>query len=215
MGTFLRYRRSPPCISPQLPLSPLIGMRQNLPRERRNQVDTNYPKKIKRRFAPHRGTPTLSHHRWATPPSPAGINPPALVGFYLSHSGMSHKAHAVNFDKIPKNTIKLDKFTGFFDKKRAREISVKHCNSMVTDMNLSAGDSGKRQKNFGAPHLPAFGMKQAGFPAFPRKKAQPRVTGRSSTAGLPSRAAPRRRRRCPLPHSPARRPSAGPATRRS
>lgn len=55
-----------PRISPYLPLSPLIAMRQNLIRESRNQVDTNYTKMGKRRFAPHRVAPAPSHRR-ATP----------------------------------------------------------------------------------------------------------------------------------------------------
>ena len=38
-------------------------------------------------------------------------------------------------------------------------------------MNLSAVDSNMTKKFPGAPHLPAFGMKQAGFPAIARKRA--------------------------------------------
>ena len=58
------------------------------------------------------------------------------------------KNRAMNFDKIPNNSINIDKLTGFFDKNSAREIIVKHCNSMVINTNLSAGDSNMAAKFF-------------------------------------------------------------------
>ena len=65
----------------------------------------------------------------------------------------------VNFDKMLNNSIKSDKFTGFFDKKSARAISVMHCNSTVINMNLSADDSNMSTKYFQASHFPAFAMR--------------------------------------------------------
>ncbi|MCE2452587.1 MAG: hypothetical protein J4F48_07055 [Nitrospinae bacterium] len=91
----------------------------------------------------------------------------------------------MNFDKIPNNSINIDKFTGFFDKNSAREISVKHCNSMVINTNLSAGDSNITGKFSQAPHLPVFQVNWAGLPASPRNRVRLRITGQSSTAGPP------------------------------
>ncbi len=58
------------------------------------------------------------------------------------------KVRAMNFDKIVKNPVNIDKFTMFFDKKLARKIIVKHCNQTIINMNLSAVDSNKRQKKY-------------------------------------------------------------------
>ena len=167
-------------------------MRQNLPRERRNQMGTNYAKKGERRSAPHRGTPAPSH-RPAVPLSP--------IGMAHSRPGTSRKERAVNFGKILNNSIKLDKFTGFFDKFLKIIFSVNGCNSNVYCKNMSGEHSSlATKKSFSPPtHLPATARKS--------------ITGQSSKAGPPSRAAPRRRRRCPLPRSPAHRPSARPGTR--
>ena len=102
----------------------------------------------------------------------------------LSRTGMAHsrpgtnrKERAVNFDTIRNNPVNIDKFTGFFDKISAPDISVTHCNSTVISTNLSADDSNMTEKNFPAPHLPAFGMKWAGLPAYPRNRVQYRITG--------------------------------------
>ena len=109
-------------------------------------MDTSHARKGKRQSSPIEEN-GLSP-RQSTPLSSAGINPPALVGLYLSRSGMNREGRVVNFDKILKNSINTDKFTGFFDKKSAREIIVKHCNSTIINMNLSAGDSNMTGKFF-------------------------------------------------------------------
>jgi len=102
----------------------------------------------------------------------------------LSRTGMAHsrpgtnrKERAVNFDTIRNNPVNSDKFTGFFDKISVPDISVTHCNSTDTNMNLSADDSNMTEKIFKAPHLPAFGMKWACLPAYPRNRVQHRITG--------------------------------------
>ena len=118
-------------------------------------MDAEHTKKRKRRFAPHRGTPAPSH-LWAASLSPAGINPPALVGFYLSRSGMSRNGRAMNFDKIPKNSINIAKFTGFFDKLLKIIFPVNDCNSKVYLENMSDAHSDPAAKKISSPaHFPA------------------------------------------------------------
>ncbi len=97
--------------------------------------------------------------------------------------------HAVNFDKLVKNTINLDKFTGFFDKKRARETSASHCNKRDMDTNLSAGDSNTESKKFSSG---AFARICAEL------SASPRISAQFGASALPARAVPER----PLPSLP-------------
>ena len=136
-------------------IAPFSGCAR-IPRKERKgdvQVDTGDTGIGKRRTSPERGRRSTSH-REEIPPSPGGINPPALAGANLSRSETNRKDRAVNFDKIPNNSINIDKFTGFFDKKRARENSVRDCNIVTYKIYLSGGDSDMTAKILHAPHLP-------------------------------------------------------------
>jgi len=77
-------------------------------------MDARNPEKGKRRQAPHQGRPAGSVR-------PAILLP--VLGTALSRPGTGREERAGNFDKIPNNTINIDKFTGYFDKKRKRKIS--------------------------------------------------------------------------------------------
>ena len=99
------------------------------------------------------------------------------------------KSRAMNFDKIPNNSIRLDKFTGFFDKKMTRKYIVNTCNVMTYITNLSTDDSNLTAKFFQASHLPAFQVNWAGLPAYPRNC--PQEHHGSILEGRPSHASPR------------------------
>ena len=60
--------------------------------------------------------------------------------------------------ELPKNSINIDKFTGFFGKKRNGEAIASYCNIKKMDTYLSMRRSNKTAKNFKPPHLPAFSM---------------------------------------------------------
>ena len=60
--------------------------------------------------------------------------------------------------QIIKFNENIDKFTGFFDKKRAEKFLVTYCNIMIIDKYMSANRSDKATKFFQPPHLPAFTM---------------------------------------------------------
>ena len=83
-------------------------------------MNTGYSRKGNRQSSPHQGR-LASSPRQAIPPTPVEIDSPRLGLKYA-------KGCAMNFDKIVKNSVNIDKFTMFFDKKLAREIIVKHCN---------------------------------------------------------------------------------------
>ena len=161
-------------------------------KERRGDVlmDERNPSKGKRRPAPHQGRPADSV-RPATLLPAIGINPPALVGFYLLRPGTEREGRAANFDKIPKNKINIAKFTGFFDKKRKRENIATRCNKTIYFIYLSRGDSKTATNFFHAPQLPAFAMNCAALPAFARNRPQEGPAGRRGEAktrrGLPLR----------------------------
>ena len=101
-------------------------------------------KRGKRRQAPHQGRPAGSVR-------PAILLP--ALGTALSRPGNDSGERAGNFDKIPNNTINIDKFTGIFDKKRKRDNIVTHCNEMICFIYPSAGDSNMSANFFRAPHL--------------------------------------------------------------
>jgi len=107
-------------------------------------MDARNPEKGKRRQAPHQGRPAGSVR-------PAILLP--ALGTALSRPGTGREERAGNFDKIPNNTINIDKFTGFFDKKRKRKNIVTHCNKMICFIYPSAGDSNMSANFFRAPHL--------------------------------------------------------------
>ncbi len=71
--------------------------------------------------------------------------------------------------ELPKNSINIDKFTGFFDKKPYGKIIESYCNIKKIDTYLSMRRSNKAAKNFKPPHLPAFTVNGARLGAFPRK----------------------------------------------
>ena len=129
-------------------------------RERRRGdvlMETGHAGKGKRRPAPGQGRPAGSVRPVTLLPA-VGINPPALVGFCLSRPGTEREGRAANFDKIRKNTINFDKFTGFFYKIRKRKNSAKHYNTMVYFIYLSGSDSNTVANFFRGPHFPAFAM---------------------------------------------------------
>ena len=80
-------------------------------------MNTGYSRKGNWQSSPHQGR-LASSPRQAIPPSPVGIA--------LSRSGMNRKGCAMNFDKIVKNPVNIDKFTMFFDKILAGKISVRY-----------------------------------------------------------------------------------------
>ena len=61
--------------------------------------------------------------------------------------------------ELPKNSINIDKFTGFFNKKRNGETLVNHCNISILCAYLSMRRSNKALENTGTAHLPAFAMR--------------------------------------------------------
>ena len=127
-------------------------------RERRRGgvlMETGHAKKGKRRSAPDRGR-SAGSVRPATLFPAVGMNPPALVGFYLSRPETEREGRAGNFDKIPKNTINIDKLTGFFDKKRKRENIANRCNKTTCFTYLSRGDSNTAANFFHARICPHF-----------------------------------------------------------
>ena len=77
--------------------------------------------------------------------------------------------------ELLKNSIKLDKFTGFFDKKRNGETLSNHCNILSLCEYRSVRRSNKAAKKSKPPHLPAFAMNRARLRAFPRKFSIPRI----------------------------------------
>ena len=114
--------RNSPRISAHLRLPPRIGMRQNLPQTARRgdvQVETGHAKMGKRRYAPRPGRPAGSVQ-------PATLLPAA--GSALSRPGTNREGRAGNFDKIPNNSVKSDKFTGFFDKFLKAKYPITYCN---------------------------------------------------------------------------------------
>ncbi len=145
-------------------------------------MDARNAKKGKRRPAPHQGRPAGSV-RAATLLK--------AIRTALSRPGTDREECAANFGKIPKNTKNIDKFTGFFDKKRKRENIATHCNKMTCFIYLSAGDSNMSAIFFRAPQLPAFAMNCAALPAFARNRPQEGSAGRRGEAkirrGLPLR----------------------------
>ena len=70
-------------------------------------METGHAKKERRRPAP-------CHRRPAGSARPAILLP--VVGAAPSRPGAERAGRAANFDKIPINSINLDKFTWFFDK---------------------------------------------------------------------------------------------------
>ena len=70
-------------------------------------MKTGHAKKGKRRPAPRHRRPSVSVR-------PATLLP--ALGTVLSRPGTDREGLAGNFDKIPKNSINIAKFTGFFDK---------------------------------------------------------------------------------------------------
>ena len=95
-------------------------------------METGHAEKGKRRSSPDRGRPAGSVR-------PAILLP--ATGTALLRSGTRREERAANFDKIPNNSINIDKFTGFFGKKRKRERIANNCNIMAYLAYLSAGDS--------------------------------------------------------------------------
>ena len=71
----------------------------------------------------------------------------------LPRAGAPAQERAVNFDKIPENCIKLDKFTGFFDKFPKGEYPVNYCNKKSYDTNLSVPHSDTGRKSFSLPRI--------------------------------------------------------------
>ena len=118
-------------------------------------MDAKNAKKGKRRSAPDWGRPVGSVRRAILLPA-AGINPPALVGFYLSRPGTGSEGRAGNFDKIPKNSINIDKFTGFFDKKQKRENNANRCNKTTCFTYPNRGDSNPSANFFAHRICPHF-----------------------------------------------------------
>ncbi len=146
---FSRLRRGLARICPHLPYlvrsrvavscAPLGGTRPRRPgltprRERKGgfQVNAHYAKKGTRRSASDRGG--------AAPLSPDGT--------CLSRPGIRREECAVNFRKIPKNTVNTDKFTGFFDKFPNGKNIASYCNKRISNTILSAVDSNMTGKIF-------------------------------------------------------------------
>ena len=77
--------------------------------------------------------------------------------------------------ELLKNKINIDKFTGFFNKKRNGEAIASCCNINKIITYLSVRRSNKAAKNFKPPHLPAFAVNGARLGAFPRKFSIPRI----------------------------------------
>ena len=144
-------------ISAHLRLPPSMGVRQNLPRaaQRRRSYGNGSCEKGKAAAGPSsRKTGRL---RSAGMPAPGGRDKPSRIGQVLSFApGIGRDGRAGNSDKIPNNSRNIDKFTGFFDKKRKREIIATHCNKMIYFIYLSGGDSNMATKFFRGAHLPAF-----------------------------------------------------------
>ena len=143
-------------------------------------MDAKNAKKGKRRSAPDWGRPAGSVRRATLLPA-AGMNPPALVGFYLSRPGTGSEGRAGNFDKFPKNSINIDKFTGFFDKKQKRKNNAIRCNKTACFIYPNRSDSNTAANFFRAPHLPAFQVNCAALPAFARNRPQECAAGFLST----------------------------------
>ncbi len=72
--------------------------------------------------------------------------------------GTTPRGRRTEDSEFLKNTINIDKFTGFFDKKLCRKKIVRYCNIKIFDKYTSVDDSNKATKNFSEPHLPAFAM---------------------------------------------------------
>ena len=53
--------------------------------------------------------------------------------------------------QIIKYNENIDKFTGFFNKKRAMIILVSYCNITLNDVNMSVVDSDMTAKSFSSP----------------------------------------------------------------
>ena len=139
-------------------------------------METGHARKGKRGPVPDRGRPAGSV-------LPATLLP--AVGTALSHLGTEREGCAGNFDKIRKNTINIDKFTGFFDKKRKRENIVNSCYIMTCFIYLSRGDSNMSIIFFCAPHLPASVMNCAALPAYTRNCPQERRGGPARASSPP------------------------------
>ena len=60
--------------------------------------------------------------------------------------------------ELPKNSINIDKFTGFFDKKTYEKKLVTYCNIKRFDKNMSPFDLNMTAKIFRVAHLPAYAM---------------------------------------------------------
>ena len=81
-------------------------------------MDTCDSKKGEWKFSAHRGMPAPTP-RQAIPLSPVGIDSPR-AGLKCA------KGWAMNFDKIVKNPVNIDKFTMYFDKKHAEKRLVRY-----------------------------------------------------------------------------------------
>ena len=81
-------------------------------------MNTGYPRKGEWKSAAHRGMPA---------PTPRQAIPLSSVGIDSPRSGLKYaKGCAMNFDKIVKNQVNIDKFTMFFDKILAGKIIVRY-----------------------------------------------------------------------------------------
>ena len=158
--------RNSPRISAHLRLPPRIGMRQNLPQTARRgdvQVETGHAKMGKRRYAPRHGRPAGSVQ-------PATLLPAA--GSALSRPGTNREGRAGNFDKIPNNSVKSDKFTGFFDKFLKEKYPITYCNPEGYFQNRASRPRIWSQKKFFWPSR-AFARICDELRGSPRISAQP------------------------------------------
>ena len=67
-------------------------------------METGHAKKGKRRLSSNREAPAFPHWRTVLLP---------VIGLALPRLGNERGGRAANFEKIPNNSIKFDKFTGF------------------------------------------------------------------------------------------------------
>ena len=110
---------------PHLPVFAVIASSRECARisreEQRGDVlmNTGYPRKGEWKSAAHRGMPA---------PTPRQAIPLSSVGIDSPRSGLKYaKGCAMNFDKIVKNQVNIDKFTMFFDKILAGKKLIRYC----------------------------------------------------------------------------------------
>ena len=102
--------------------------------------------------------------------------------FLLSRSRQSLPHQSRLSTELPRNSINIDKFTGFFDKFLKGMIPATGCYSMCYSKNLSAAHSDSSEKELF--HLPRISPQQPAFsPASRRETLPPRSGSIPSSSG--------------------------------